>query len=125
MRLVSTATTPMSAPSAMRPRCLWVSRWECPRWRRGLELVPQSAALSDTGAGVAPEHLPRLFDRFHRADAARDRQHGAAGIGLSIAKALVEAHDGQIEAHSGGHGTGSTFSVTLPCWGSASRLSGR
>jgi two-component system sensor histidine kinase BaeS len=63
---------------------------------------------------VAPEHLPRLFDRFYRADAARDRQHGGAGIGLSIAKALVEAHDGQIEAHSEGHGTGSTFSVTLP-----------
>ena len=73
-------------------------------------------AVSDTGAGVAPEHLPRLFDRFYRADAARDRQHGGAGIGLSIAKALVEAHDGQIEAHSEGHGTGSTFSVILPCW---------
>jgi signal transduction histidine kinase len=73
-------------------------------------------AISDTGAGVAPEHLPRLFDRFYRADAARDRRHGGAGIGLSIAKALVEAHDGQIEAHSEGHGTGSTFSVTLPCW---------
>jgi two-component system, OmpR family, sensor histidine kinase BaeS len=73
-------------------------------------------AVSDTGAGVAPEHLPRLFDRFYRADAARDRQHGGAGIGLSIAKALVEAHDGQIEAHSEGHGMGSTFSVNLPCW---------
>jgi two-component system, OmpR family, sensor histidine kinase BaeS len=73
-------------------------------------------AVSDTGAGVAPEHLPRLFDRFYRADAARDRQHGGAGIGLSIAKALVEAHDGQIEAHSEGHGMGSTFSVILPCW---------
>jgi two-component system, OmpR family, sensor histidine kinase BaeS len=71
-------------------------------------------AIKDTGVGVAPEHLPRLFDRFYRADAARDRQHGGAGIGLSIAKALVEAHDGKIEAHSDGHGTGSTFSVTLP-----------
>jgi signal transduction histidine kinase len=71
-------------------------------------------AISDTGVGVAPEHLPRLFDRFYRADAARDRQHGGAGIGLSIAKALVEAHDGHIEAHSDGHGTGSTFNITLP-----------
>jgi len=53
------------------------------------------------------------------------RRHGGAGIGLSIAKALVEAHDGQIEAHSEGHGTGSTFSVTLPCWASPSRLPGR
>ena len=72
-------------------------------------------AVSDTGTGVAPEHLNRLFDRFYRADAARDRQHGGAGIGLSIAKALVEAHGGLIEAHSDGHGTGATFRVTLPC----------
>ena len=72
-------------------------------------------AISDTGTGVAREHLPRLFDRFYRADAARDRQHGGAGIGLSIAKALVDAHGGRIEAHSDGHGTGTTFSVSLPC----------
>jgi two-component system, OmpR family, sensor histidine kinase BaeS len=71
-------------------------------------------AVSDTGDGVAPEHLPRLFDRFYRVDAARDRQHGGAGIGLSIAKALVEAHDGHIEAHSEGHRTGCTITVTLP-----------
>ena len=79
-------------------------------------------AISDTGVGVAPEHLPRLFDRFYRADAARDRQHGGAGIGLSIAKALVEAHDGHIEAHSDGHGTGCTFSVTLPLRNAAARM---
>jgi two-component system, OmpR family, sensor histidine kinase BaeS len=79
-------------------------------------------AIKDTGVGVAPEHLPRLFDRFYRADAARDRQHGGAGIGLSIAKALVEAHDGKIEAHSDGHGTGSTFSVTLPLRNAAARM---
>lgn len=72
-------------------------------------------AVSDTGDGVAPEHLPQLFDRFYRVDAARDRQHGGAGIGLSIAKALVEAHDGHIQAHSEGHGTGCTISVSLPC----------
>jgi signal transduction histidine kinase len=77
----------------------------------GDELV---IAVSDTGDGVASEHLPRLFDRFYRVDAARDRQHGGAGIGLSIAKALVEAHDGHIEAHSEGHGTGCTISVALP-----------
>jgi signal transduction histidine kinase len=74
-----------------------------------------SIMVSDTGSGVTREHLPKLFDRFYRADAARDRQHGGAGIGLSIAKALVDAHGGQIEAHSDGHGAGSTFSVTLPC----------
>ena len=72
-------------------------------------------AVSDTGDGVAAEHLPRLFERFYRVDAARDRKHGGAGIGLSIAKALVEAHGGQIVASSDGLGTGSTFSITLPC----------
>ena len=74
-----------------------------------------SISISDNGAGVAAEHLARLFDRFYRADAARDRQHGGAGIGLSIAKALVDAHGGQIEVHSEGHGRGTTFTVTLPC----------
>lgn len=63
-------------------------------------------AVADTGDGVPAEHLDRLFDRFYRADAARDRQHGGAGIGLSIAKALVEAHEGRIEAHSAGHAAG-------------------
>ncbi|ALR12534.1 two-component sensor histidine kinase [Mycobacteroides saopaulense] len=70
--------------------------------------------VSDTGDGVPAEHLDRLFDRFYRADAARDRQHGGAGIGLSIAKALVEAHGGHIQAHSDGPGTGTTFTVSLP-----------
>src|SRR6202011_2921393 len=72
-------------------------------------------AVSDTGDGVAAEHLPRLFERFYRVDAARDRKHGGAGIGLSIAKALVEAQGGQIAASSDGLGTGSTFRITLPC----------
>jgi two-component system, OmpR family, sensor histidine kinase BaeS len=71
-------------------------------------------AVIDTGEGIDPRHLPRLFDRFYRADAARDRQHGGAGIGLSIAKALVEAHDGHIDAHSAGPGSGATISISLP-----------
>ena len=71
-------------------------------------------AVIDTGDGIDPRHLPRLFDRFYRADAARDRRHGGAGIGLSIAKALVEAHDGHIDAHSAGPGSGTTISIFLP-----------
>jgi two-component system, OmpR family, sensor histidine kinase BaeS len=70
--------------------------------------------VSDTGDGVAAEHLPYLFARFYRVDAARDRVHGGAGIGLSIAKALVEAHQGQIAVQSDGPGTGTTFTITLP-----------
>ncbi|MBX9922105.1 MAG: HAMP domain-containing protein, partial [Mycolicibacterium frederiksbergense] len=48
--------------------------------------------VADTGEGIAPEHLTRVFERFYRADSARDREHGGAGLGLAIAKALVEAH---------------------------------
>jgi signal transduction histidine kinase len=71
-------------------------------------------AVSDTGDGIPAEHLTRLFDRFYRVDSARDRGHGGAGIGLAIAKALVEGHGGSIAAESGGVGTGSTFTLTLP-----------
>lgn len=68
----------------------------------------------DTGEGIAAEHLPHVFERFYRADAARDRRHGGAGIGLAIAKAIVEAHGGYISADSGGPGAGATFTVVLP-----------
>ncbi|MGB8402706.1 MAG: ATP-binding protein [Mycobacterium sp.] len=70
--------------------------------------------IADDGDGIPPEHLPRLFERFYRVDSARDRAHGGAGIGLAIAKALVEAHDGHITAASTGVGAGSTFTVDLP-----------
>jgi len=71
-------------------------------------------SVSDDGDGIPAEHLPHVFERFYRADAARDRDHGGAGIGLAIAKALVEAHHGHITASSQGPGTGATFTVTLP-----------
>ncbi|WNB86160.1 ATP-binding protein [Cellulomonas sp. ATA003] len=70
--------------------------------------------VSDTGAGVGPEHLPHLFERFYRADTARDRAHGGSGIGLAICKALTEAHGGTIAATSDGPGAGASFTVTLP-----------
>ncbi|MBI2246208.1 MAG: HAMP domain-containing protein [Nocardioides sp.] len=70
--------------------------------------------VADTGEGVTAEHLPHLFDRFYRADAARDRAHGGSGIGLAIAKALVEGHGGGIFATSEGRGRGATFTVRLP-----------
>jgi signal transduction histidine kinase len=71
-------------------------------------------AVSDTGDGIPAEHLSRLFDRFYRVDAARDRAHGGAGIGLAIARAFVEAHGGGIRADSGGPGSGSTFTFSVP-----------
>ena len=55
-----------------------------------------------------------MFDRFRQADSRSTRNHGGLGLGLAIARHLVEQHGGEIEAHSGGHGTGATISITLP-----------
>jgi two-component system sensor histidine kinase BaeS len=71
-------------------------------------------AVSDSGAGIAPEHLPQVFDRFFRTDGARDRESGGAGLGLAIAKAIIESHGGALRAESAGLGRGSTFVITLP-----------
>nr|WP_255633254.1 HAMP domain-containing sensor histidine kinase [Demequina sp. TTPB684] len=71
-------------------------------------------SVSDQGEGIAPEHMPHLFERFYRADAARDRERGGSGIGLAIVKALVEAHGGTVMASSEGEGRGARFVVTLP-----------
>lgn len=70
--------------------------------------------VADNGEGIATEHLSSVFDRFYRVDDARDREHGGAGLGLAIAKALVDAHGGSIAAVSRGTGTGATFTVELP-----------
>jgi signal transduction histidine kinase len=67
----------------------------------------------DTGVGVPPEHLPRLFERFYRANPARSRDDGGTGIGLAIARSVVEAHGGHISAESE-QGKGSTFTFDLP-----------
>lgn len=71
----------------------------------------------DTGEGIAAEHLPHLFERFYRVDAARNRRDGGAGIGLAITKALVEAHGGHIAATSAGVGAGAQFTIVLPLAG--------
>jgi signal transduction histidine kinase len=72
-----------------------------------------SLEVADSGPGIPPEHLPHVFERFYRVDAARDRKHGGSGVGLAIAKALVEAHGGRINAHSTPR-FGATFTLTLP-----------
>lgn len=68
----------------------------------------------DTGSGIAAEHLPHLFERFYRTDKSRTRTTGGAGVGLTICKALVEAHGGCIWGESEGPGHGATFTFTLP-----------
>jgi signal transduction histidine kinase len=70
--------------------------------------------ISDTGSGIAPEHLPHVFDRFYRTDRSRSRETGGTGLGLAIAKAIVEAHNGRLTATSPGLGQGSTFTIQLP-----------
>jgi signal transduction histidine kinase len=70
--------------------------------------------VADSGDGIPAEHLPHVFERFYRVDAARDRAHGGSGVGLAIAKALVEAHGGAITVASAGTGRGARFTVTLP-----------
>jgi signal transduction histidine kinase len=71
--------------------------------------------IADTGEGIPPEHLAHIFDRFYRADPARSRDRGGAGLGLAIVRAIVEAHGGTITVASEGvPGQGSTFTIQLP-----------
>lgn len=70
--------------------------------------------VSDAGAGIAPEHLPHVFDRFYRADGSRSRSTGGAGLGLAIVRHLVIAQGGTVTAGSAGLGLGATFTVELP-----------
>ena len=72
-------------------------------------------SVQDTGMGIAPEDVERIFDRFYRTDRSRDRESGGSGLGLAITKALVEAHGGQIKVASQLN-VGTTFTVMLPGW---------
>ncbi|NJN17007.1 MAG: GAF domain-containing protein [Oscillochloris sp.] len=80
-------------------------------------------SVSDQGIGIAPEDLPRIWERFYRVDNTNTRRIGGTGLGLSITRALVELHDGRIWAESV-FGKGSTFSFTLPVSRENGRLEG-
>ena len=72
-----------------------------------------TVTVTDHGEGIAPQHLPRLTERFYRVDAARSRQLGGTGLGLAIVKHIVNRHRGHLTVDSR-LGEGSRFSVTLP-----------
>ena len=80
--------------------------------RRQADLI--EIAIADSGEGIAPEHIDRIFERFYRVDPARARTSGGTGIGLAIVRAIIEAHDGTVTATSEGTDHGATFTIRLP-----------
>jgi two-component system sensor histidine kinase SenX3 len=94
-----------------------------------IEILEEATSLrisvSDSGPGIAPKHLPRIFERFYRIDKARSRTQGGTGLGLAIVKHIATIHGGRVEAASE-LGQGSRFSLILPrsASGSADTMSG-
>jgi PAS domain S-box-containing protein len=70
--------------------------------------------VEDSGAGMSPDVLPHVFERFRQGDSSNTRSHGGLGLGLAVVRHLVELHGGQVAASSAGEGQGSTFTVTVP-----------
>jgi len=126
LRLV-TVIDPLAGPVSGDPNRLQQVMWNLltnavkftPRGGR-IEVLLQrvnshlEATVRDTGIGIEPQFLPQVFDRFRQADASTTRGHGGLGLGLSIARQLVELHGGGLRAHSEGPGQGATFVVSLP-----------
>ncbi len=84
----------------------------CVKVRKACGAVEVS--VSDTGQGISKDFLPYVFDRFRQADSTTTRQHGGLGLGLAIARHLVEIHGGTIRAESKGEAQGATFTIRLP-----------
>ena len=86
--------------------------------RIGVQLAGRDGTVElrveDEGIGIPLDHLPLIFERFHRVDSSMTRRIGGTGLGLAIVKGLVTAHEGTIQVHSDGEGHGSVFVVTLP-----------
>ncbi|HVG83751.1 MAG TPA: ATP-binding protein [Vicinamibacterales bacterium] len=80
--------------------------------------------VEDTGIGISPEFLPHVFDRFRQEHTGATRRYGGLGLGLAIARHLVELHGGEIAVHSEGHGRGARFTLRLPAAGAYASPSG-
>jgi CheY-like chemotaxis protein len=77
--------------------------------------------VTDSGIGISPDFIPFVFDRFRQADSRTTRQHGGLGLGLAIARHLLELHRGSIQARSAGAGLGTTFEIRLPLGSAADK----
>jgi signal transduction histidine kinase len=90
-----------------------------------LESTDQTAQvqIADTGIGIEPEFLLRMFDPFVQADSSNTRSYPGLGLGLAIARHIVNLHHGNIRAESAGRGQGTTFTITLPVGFARSRAS--
>jgi len=107
------------APPSAGPKTLSLKPEDVRAQRGNIEVSVQEKpdsleiAVADSGSGIASEDLPFIFERFYRADKSRARASGGAGLGLTVAKYLVEAHGGSIRAESE-YGQGAKFAFTLP-----------
>jgi PAS domain S-box-containing protein len=89
--------------------------------RAGPDVV---VTVEDSGAGISPQVLPYIFERFRQGDSSNTRTHGGLGLGLAVVRHLVELHGGQVTASSAGEGQGATFVVTIPLLDPAAGVSG-
>src|SRR5206468_4606078 len=80
--------------------------------------------VADSGIGISPEFLPNVFEPFRQADASASRRHGGLGLGLAIARHIVELHGGSIRAESAGIGKGAAFIATFPALSALTSASG-
>ena len=121
-------SAPAAAPAVLADadrlqQILWNLLWNAVKFtpdggRVAVSLVARDSTvaieISDSGVGIRPEFLPRVFDRFSQQDSGPRRSYRGLGLGLSLVRQLVEAHGGAIAARSDGEGRGSTFVVELP-----------
>jgi CheY-like chemotaxis protein/two-component sensor histidine kinase len=82
--------------------------------RIGVEDAVAVFSVHDTGRGIDPAFLPHVFDRFRQEDSTVTRAHGGLGLGLALVRSIIQAHGGNVQVSSAGHGKGSTFRVDLP-----------